>query len=275
MLKLQCSSLRMYLEITAKVFLDYVDSINLIDMLYIQVYQEKLKKKLHQQSMQQFLYPFVLMLFYIALVFFYRMIFSQELSALIASMQQDTIMIRRLNRIVNVHVGFIFFLFVLVVVFYIIYRQKDLYILLLVRLNSIKKHNILTKISSYQFVQYFNLFYRKGVDTKHILNLLRLRSFPVSCRWLAYHLEQSFQQGKSWQVAYLDPNLLLFMYESGSKAKIEENFARYLHFTESVLSLKLKRLSLLFKGFVFFLLIQIIFIYYQSLYLPLSILEGL
>lgn len=275
MLKLQCSSLRMYLEITAKVFLDYVDSINLLDMLYIQVYQEKLKKKLHQQAMQQFLYPLVLLLFYIALVFFYRLIFSPELSALIASMQKDTVMIRKLNRLVNVHLGLILFLLAIIIVFYIIYRQKDLFVLLLVRLNNIKKHNILTKVSSYQFIQYFYLFYRKGVDTKHILSLLRLRSFPVSCRWLAYHLEQSFQQGKGWQVAYLDPNLLLFMYEAGSKAKIEDNFARYLQFTESVLSLKLKRLSLLFKGFVFILLIQIIFIYYQSLYLPLSILEGL
>lgn len=265
----------MYLEITAKVFLEYVDSINLLDMLYIQVYQEKLKKKLHQQSMQQFLYPFVLLLFYIALVLFYRMIFSQELSALIASMQKDTYMIKKLNRLVNVHLGLILFLLVFVILFVIIYRQKDLYILLLVRLNSIKKHNILTKISSYQFVQYFYLFYRKGVDTKHTLSLLRLNSFPVSCRWLAYHLEQSFQQGKGWHVPYLDPNLLLFMYETGSKAKIEDNFSRYLQFTESVLALKLKRLSLFFKGIVFILLIQIIFIYYQSLYLPLSILEGL
>ena len=275
-LKLQCDSLKDYLSFTAPQYLQYLEKqLSLLDILSIQVYQAKFKKALHKKALEQILYPFVLFLIYCVMVCFYKFYFVNELSTLLIEAKGSLVRLKGLQRFMTIHLFLIIIIVMSLVLFFFIYKSKDLFIMLVLKLNHAFKQNFITLFSTYQFIQYYYIFYQKGVDTKHTLNILRLASFPITCRWLAYHLEDSFQSGYGWETSYLDPNLSLFMIDTISRNKVIHNFEQYLEFTQEILMLKLRRLSVYFKGFVFILLAQVIFVYYQSLYLPLTILEGI
>lgn len=275
-LKLKCESLHDFLHRCSPDFFDNLkDDISLIDILYIQVYQEKLKKDFNKQFLSLTLYPLVLYFVYVAMNLFYKFVFSKEIETMLIQMGGNISQFNKLKTINTLHcigliVTLIFFLMMLFV-----YKHKDLMTIFIIKLNRILSQNVIRTLMSYKFIQYFNLFYRKGVDTKHTLTLLRAKSFDSSLRWLAYHMEHSFQKGEAWHCVYLDQSLQLFLMNASSKDLVMQGFDAYLNFSKEKLSLSFKRYNMLFKTFVFFLLAQTIFIYYQSLYLPLTILEAL
>ena len=250
----------------------YLSNLKILNFI---TWKKRLKNSLFKEYIYEGLYPSILFLSYLALVLIYKFSFSLSISNLINDLNPALNELNKINRIVNAHCFFLIFITLFALIATYTLSKNDLRVLLFIKMHNLNCFSQIKMTWTYLFVLYYRLLYTEGLDTQSIFTLLSKLNLPLPVSWLAYHLEDSFSKGNNWNIDYLDDVFLLKIQQCLNYEEVLKCLDSYVLFAEKQINNKFHKLIKIMKGGICLLIISIIKIYYQSLYLPLQIIQTL
>lgn len=275
-LKLDCDSLRHYLETvlgqTYHALQEHLSDFKILKFIH---WKDSLNEKITKSYLYEGIYPSVLILAYAFLLLVYSFVFLPSVDSMMQDLSVSNGLLKSLSAQLYLH-WFLIVLFLLLIamIFYFL-RNNDLRVLLYLKLHQTRFYQPVKLWWTHQFALYYKTFYEEGLDTKTILNLIRELPSSLAASWLAYHVDLSFLEGKQWQLDYLDPFFVLRLEVCHDYQEILEALNQFLLMSEMELDRYFNLFIKTMKGGVSLCLIAMITLYYQTLYLPLSILQTL
>ena len=137
---------------------------------------------------------------------------------------------------------------------------------------------LIKEIVTYRFSVCLAFLLSLNISTLEVIKQLRSLKELVDVSWVAYHLDQKFNLGKSIFEVFEDSSLsesFITFYKQGiitNNAKIAlQNYKRY---GLEMIEYKLKRLSIFLKTIAYLVLVSLMILFYSCLFMPLKILEG-
>lgn len=275
-LSLKCQSLSTYLQIVLKDIYPSLDSyLSDIRILKFASWKESLSKKIYKTYLLEGIYPSVLFLAYVFLLLIYSYVFLPSVTSMLSDLSTESSLLAHMSFQLSLHGGFMFLILILLLFVFYIYKSKDLRVILFLKLH---QHNVYKPIKllwTHHFVLYFRAFYEEGLDTKTILDLIRKIPSPLPASWLAYHLDANFMEGKRWELDYLDDFFSLRIQQTDDFHSTMKALDDFIFMSEQEINRYFHAFIRTLKGGISLCLIAMITLYYQTLYLPLTILQTL
>lgn len=275
-LNLDCDSLSEYLEqILGHVYFSLKDHLSDMKILKFAHWKNSLNKKINKTYLYEGIYPTVLFLAYGFLLIIYTFVFLPSVSGMMNDLSADSVSLKHMAFQLRLH--WLFLLFILIILFLIFYLLKndDLRLILFIKLHQKRFYKPVKLLWTHHFVLYFRTFYEEGLDTKTILDLIREIPSPLAASWLSYHLDANFFDGNKWELDYLDDFFSLRIQQSHDYHAILQALDDFLFMSEQEIDRYFNTLIRSLKGGISLCLIAMITLYYQTLYLPLTILQTL
>lgn len=275
-LKLNCDSLEHYLSsILSNEYYEIKKYLNDFKILKFLNWKDSLSKKIKKTYLYEGVYPTILVIAYIFLLFIFTYVFYPSIGNVITDLNGSEQTLKPILTQMKFHWFMIGFIILSIILFVYLFRNNDLRVLIYSKLHNLKIYENIKIIWTYNFVLYYKILYEEGLDTKTIFELIKDISCPLSAFWLSYHIDLSFQNGTNWKVKYLDEFFVIKMEQSIDRKTVLNTLNEYLVFAENQINRKFNVLIKIIKGGICLCLIMMITLYYQTLYLPLTIFQTM
>ena len=167
--------------------------------------------------------------------------------------------------------------FIVLVVFFILIRSKDIKTMLFIIFSN--KILFIKTYVSYRFALMLLLFLEAGIKTQSLVQIMRKYGLGDISRWMAYHIQESLDQGddfqKSFKQNFIDSNLNHFLNLGVIDQNLENALDKYLLLSQMEMKFSIKIFSRAFKLLSFLIIILLLSLFYLVLYYPLGIMEAL
>ncbi|WP_159519364.1 hypothetical protein [Erysipelothrix urinaevulpis] len=274
-MKLNVENLTDYLLSINQQSEDLLKVLDALTLLHFYQWKQSFHEKLQKEYLLKGLYPSLLLFAYLLLILVYKLSFFPKVLDILGQDINGSFMVTRLNCRANLHILNLVFITVILGCLIYISKAKDLRVMLYIRFHKTKLYQSVKSYWSFTFTLYYLSLYRSGLDSTTIYQVLSMMAIPLPAQWLNSQLEHSYLKGKPWDIEYLDDFLRYTIEQSNTKKELIQNLEKYLDTTIVVLNKKFSRCILFLKGVIIFWIIALISIYYQSIYLPLQILQTL
>lgn len=221
--------------------------------------------------LKDLLYPSVLCIISFSLT----LIYNQFFLPMIKSMFEVDGWIQIIAFITYIAMLVLFFVVGLFIIlcFFIEYR-----FLIYILFHQLRLFDILKIYKTYRFVYTFKILRNLQLSTKQAIEEMRELKKMRDVSWLAYHVDERLEQGFDYQEAFnLEYFEKSFIFHFKHRV-FNENLVtldEYLIYLKSLLTVKIKRLSLIMKLINYVYISVYIGMYYLLILQPVRILEGL
>lgn len=275
-LNLECDSLSEYLSIILKdVYPSLKKYLSDIKILKFANWKESLNKKISKSYLLEGIYPTVLFISYGFLLLVYAYVFLPSVRSMLIDLSSESVALKNMSFQLNIHWSLLCILLLFIVLIFYVFKNKDLRVILFLKLHNKRFYKPIKLIWTHNFVLYYRAFYEDGLDTKAILDLIRSIPSPLAASWLSYHLDANFSEGKLWELDYLDDFFTLRIEQANDFDSTMKALDDFLLMSEQEIDRYFNGLIRILKGGISLCLIAMITLYYQTLYLPLTILQTL
>lgn len=275
-LNLSCSSLTEFLKIVlGEGYVPLRKHLSDIKILKFIHWKESLNEKVNKTYIYEGIYPTILLIAYGFLLIIYTYLFLPSVTSMMSSLSTSNPMIVQMEVQLKIHWFLIAILFAILVLVIYLYRNKDLRVIMFLKLHHTKLYKPIKLIWTHHFVLYYKTFYQETIDTKSILDLIRNIDSPLPASWLSYHVNQSFLEGRHWELDYLDDFFVFRIQVCREFEEINKALDDFIFMSEQEINRYFNYFIKSMKGGISLCLIAMITLYYQTLYLPLTILQTL
>ena len=275
-LNLSCNSLSEFLEIVlGDGYFPLKEHLSDIKILKFIHWKDSLSDKVNKTYFFEGIYPTVLFIAYAFLLLIYTYVFLPSVSSMMSSLSENNPVILKLKVQLNFHWILITFLFAILILVIYLFKNKDLRVIMFLKFHLTKLYRPVKLIWTHHFVLYYKTFYQEALDTKSILDLIRSIDSPLPASWLSYHVDESFLNGKYWELDYLDDFFVLRIQVCSEFEEINKALDEFILMSELEINRYFNYFIKSMKGGISLCLIAMITLYYQTLYLPLTILQTL
>lgn len=275
-LNLRCRNLQEYLQIVLREeYIPLRKHLSDIKILKFIHWRDALDKKVNKTYFVEGIYPTVLMIAYGFLVLIYTYVFLPSVASMMNDLSASNAILNQMKIQLKVHWFLIIFLFLVLFLSFYLLKSHDLRVILFLKLHKTRLYRPIKLIWTHHFVLYYKTFYQEALDTRNILSLIREIPSPLPASWLSYHVNASFLEGKHWELDYLDEFFVLRIQVCNDFESIRKALDEFILMSEQEINRYFNYLIKTMKGGISLCLIAMITLYYQTLYLPLTILQTL
>ena len=273
--KLSSDSLNDYLKLASCFEFKRLTSIQTLKLShsiksFMKVFKQKMTKAL--------LYPIILVVIAIGLLFFYGFTFGPNLIVMLSG-YTNTNDIKL--EVAIVKIGAILALVVLIIValFLVLLSMKDLGIMAYTVMCRYSIFDLFKESITYIFAVCLLFILKLEISTLDAVRELRsLKQLPY-VSWLSYHIDQKLINGSTMMDAlnsnYVSKSFSLLVVQGLISEDLVGSIERYCDLAVLAIETKIRRLGRGLKVFAYIAIVAIMALFYSSLFKPLKMLEGL
>lgn len=248
------------------------------DALVLAITTSAKKKAIVEKMVKETVYPLTLMSFSIIGIYLFNAFAFEPLINSVANFSFDKQALFVFKYGLDIVIDLLLFLIVAAGFLFLYFRKKKHHVWLYVRLNRYFPSSMIKEYLSSQFILYLVECHKIGIKTKDSINILKSLKDQPLISFLAYHVDDAFLKGKSFEEAvnnrYLDKNLSMIIRIGIISGKLDVMMTNYLE-TFIKRFAQYCRIRAKIMQVASYVLIGIIIMFvYQILFIPMSAIGG-
>lgn len=236
------------------------------------------KKVIIEKMIKETVYPLALLTFSVIGIYLFNAFAFEPLIQSVASFSPDQQSLYIIKQGLDIMISALLFIIVIAAAAFLYFRRKKHHVWLYVRLNRYFPSSMIKEYLSSQFVLYLVECHKIGVRTKDSIAILKSLKDQPLISFLAYHVDDAFLKGKSYEEAvsnrYLDKNLSAVIKIGITTGKLDIMMANYLETFIKRFSRHCRLWAKILQIISYALIGIIIMFIYQILFIPMSVIGG-
>lgn len=234
---------------------------------------DQIKNTLYKHSS----YPVLLITLTLSTAFLFNTFFFDQLIEMISGFQLDLTMVYQAKFLITIILQFSLILLLILLITFRFSLKNQTKIPFFLYLNKFFPNNVLTVYASHLFLNFYISCLKQGLKTKESLDLLQGFKELKYISFLAYHINEHFMRGETYSNAIGNPLIDVKMKRFIELSTYAENqceiLTMYIELNQMKFIQQTKRLGNVLQAIAYMLIFVLVFLIYNILLMPMSVIE--